>query len=123
MEDVGDALLMDAGRTIRQHVDIPFVLNGDVFSMADVERAAREVGCDGMMAARGLLANPAMFAGFDSAPAECVEDWLRLCGLCGANAEYAGMGAVSFCYDRLTKSGMVRPMHSSSHCCVQTGCC
>jgi hypothetical protein len=28
------------------------------------------------MAARGLLANPAMFAGFESTPVECVADWV-----------------------------------------------
>jgi len=28
------------------------------------------------MAARGLLANPAMFAGYDATPIECVADWV-----------------------------------------------
>lgn len=28
------------------------------------------------MAARGILSNPAMFAGYDHTPAECVADWV-----------------------------------------------
>ena len=32
----------------------------------------------GVMAARGLLANPAMFAGYEDAPLECVWDWVDI---------------------------------------------
>ncbi|KAK9381811.1 uncharacterized protein V2V93DRAFT_358277 [Kockiozyma suomiensis] len=37
------------------------VANGDCFSFADALRIANETGVDGVMAARGLLENPAMF--------------------------------------------------------------
>jgi len=31
----------------------------------------------GVMAARGMLENPAMFAGYGATPAACVKDWVR----------------------------------------------
>ncbi|KAK7205409.1 hypothetical protein BZA70DRAFT_238313 [Myxozyma melibiosi] len=37
------------------------VANGDCFSLADARRIASETGVDGVMAARGLLENPALF--------------------------------------------------------------
>ena len=30
----------------------------------------------GVMVARGLLQNPAMFAGYDYTPLQCVKDWV-----------------------------------------------
>ena len=30
----------------------------------------------GVMAARGMLANPAMFAGYQNTPEQCVKDWV-----------------------------------------------
>ena len=37
----------------------------------------------GVMAARGMLQNPAMFAGFDDTPLSCVEDWVSWQNVCG----------------------------------------
>lgn len=37
---------------------LPVIANGDVFDMADVERTRKETGAEGVMSARGLLANP-----------------------------------------------------------------
>lgn len=30
----------------------------------------------GVMSARGILSNPAMFAGFDRTPVECIDEWV-----------------------------------------------
>ena len=30
------------------------------------------------MSARGLLANPALYAGYNSTPINCVEDWIKI---------------------------------------------
>ena len=38
--------------------------------MKDVKSIAESTGSDGVMAARGMLENPAMFAGYDLTPAE-----------------------------------------------------
>lgn len=34
--------------------------------------------CAGVMAARGLLANPAMFAGYEETPLQCIWDWVDI---------------------------------------------
>ncbi len=43
-------------------VQIPVVLNGDVFCFGDFERAIKETGVDSVMSARGALANASIFA-------------------------------------------------------------
>ncbi|CAD6899828.1 unnamed protein product [Tilletia controversa] len=52
---------------------IPCVANGDVFTLAEAHEWRRKTGAQGIMSARGLLANPALFAGFDSTPQEAVQ--------------------------------------------------
>jgi tRNA-dihydrouridine synthase 4 len=37
------------------------IANGDVFSRDDMDRVVAQTGVDGVMAARGMLSNPAMF--------------------------------------------------------------
>ncbi|XP_047740113.1 tRNA-dihydrouridine(20a/20b) synthase [NAD(P)+]-like isoform X2 [Hyalella azteca] len=59
-------------------VDVPVVANGDIRSLEDAHRVQRITGVRGVMAARGLLANPAMFAGEDYTPLSCVEDWIKI---------------------------------------------
>ncbi|KAJ3591247.1 hypothetical protein NHX12_009193 [Muraenolepis orangiensis] len=65
----------DAIQTIKDSVSVPVVANGDVRHPRDVEAMHRLTGVDGVMAARGLLANPAMFAGYEDTPLQCVWDW------------------------------------------------
>jgi tRNA-dihydrouridine synthase 4 len=62
----------DAIRLLKQSVNVPVVANGDAFSLTDVRRIAKITGVDGVMAARGILENPALFAGFKRTPDECV---------------------------------------------------
>jgi hypothetical protein len=52
---------------------VPTVANGDAWTFDDVKMIREETGVQGVMAARGLLANPALFAGYDSTPKEAVE--------------------------------------------------
>jgi len=65
-------------RTIKQSLNIPVVANGDVKTLADMEETVAVTGCDGVMAARGMLENPAMFAGYEVTPDCCISDWVRL---------------------------------------------
>ena len=50
-------------RLLRECVSIPVIANGDVFSLEDAERIIAQTGVKGVMAARGMLTNPALFAG------------------------------------------------------------
>jgi len=72
---------MDAIRTVKDSVSCPVVANGDIRSLDDALRVRAETGVDGVMAARGILANPAMYAGYKSTPLQCVKDWVDM-GLC-----------------------------------------
>jgi len=69
---------LEAIKTIRQSVQLPIVANGDVFSLEGAQHTAEVTGAAGIMAARGLLENPAMYAGHSTTPASCVQDWVRL---------------------------------------------
>ncbi len=67
----------DAIKTLKQCVGVPVLANGDVYSAKDVKQIVAMTGVDGVMAARGILENPALFAGHGSAPAECVRRFLK----------------------------------------------
>ena len=75
-----DPVNLEAIRTIKQSLGIPVVANGDIKSMADVIRVKEATDVDGVMAARGILENPAMFSssGAEATPIECVESWIRI---------------------------------------------
>jgi tRNA-dihydrouridine synthase 4 len=93
VEDAGADFLTVHGRTrstrSSQPVDVqaiklaaehatrmPVLANGDVFTRRDAEERARETGTDGVMAARGLLENPALFRGDEGCPWEAVESFM-----------------------------------------------
>lgn len=78
LEDVGAAALTVHCRTrdmghdgeadwswipkIKQVVHIPVILNGDVKTAQDVQRAFAETGCDAVMIGRAAIGNPFLFA-------------------------------------------------------------
>ncbi|KAI9224700.1 hypothetical protein BC828DRAFT_343564 [Blastocladiella britannica] len=63
---------------VKQSVQVPVVANGDVFTLADADTLAATTGADGIMAARGLLVNPALFAGYDKTPIAAARRYLGL---------------------------------------------
>ncbi|XP_076822406.1 tRNA-dihydrouridine(20a/20b) synthase [NAD(P)+]-like [Clavelina lepadiformis] len=94
LENVGVSFISVHGRTtkerhqpvhydqiklIKDAVSVPVVANGDVKSLTDVYKVYEETGADGIMVARGILKNPAMFEGYDRTPMKCVQDWLNIC--------------------------------------------
>lgn len=54
------------------------VANGDVKSESDITRTVTYTGVNGVMAARGILQNPAMFGGYGEVPLHCIEDWVDI---------------------------------------------
>ncbi|CAG8567060.1 3900_t:CDS:2 [Acaulospora morrowiae] len=62
----------------KESLNIPIIANGDIFSLTDAEKLYESTKCDGVMSARGLLKNPALFAGFESTPWECIRKFVEL---------------------------------------------
>ncbi|KAI9693579.1 MAG: hypothetical protein M1820_009145 [Bogoriella megaspora] len=69
--------LHEATKLVKETVNVPVVANGDVFGLADARRFAQASGADGVMAARGLMENPALFAGYLHTPIEAVEKFMQ----------------------------------------------
>jgi nifR3 family TIM-barrel protein len=95
VEEEGGALIAIHGRTkeqgyggtanwdaiaeVKAAVKIPVIGNGDVRTVADIERMQAYTGCDAVMIGRGALANPWIFAGLDreEVPPEEVRAFMR----------------------------------------------
>lgn len=66
-------------REVKQSISIPLIANGDCKSLQDADEMFDTIGCDGVMSARGILANPTLFSGkYPNTPIECVQNWLNL---------------------------------------------
>lgn len=63
----------DAIKRIKESVAVPVVANGDCFSLKDAYEIAEYTGVDGVMAVRGILANPGIFSGYENTPWSAVE--------------------------------------------------
>jgi tRNA-dihydrouridine synthase B len=55
----------DAIAEVRQAVSVPVVANGDVKTVADIERIKAHTGCPAVMIARAAIGNPWIFAQLD----------------------------------------------------------
>lgn len=73
-----DPVNYEAIKLIKQSVQVPVIANGDIFSLADAEKVQQMTLVDGVMSARGILENPALFAGYSETPIECIKDWIRI---------------------------------------------
>jgi tRNA-dihydrouridine synthase 4 len=68
----------EAIKLIKESVSIPVVANGDIKSLQDAEEIQSVTKVDGVMAARGILQNPAMYSGYENTPLQCVQDWVYI---------------------------------------------
>ena len=57
---------------------VPVIGNGDVYTLEDAERMRAETGVQGAMSARGLLENPALFAGHHKTPYEAMQHFVDI---------------------------------------------
>lgn len=69
---------MDALIDVRKSVSIPVIANGDVKSLVDADYLHNATNCQGIMAARGILQNPGLFAGHKITQLCVIEDWLSM---------------------------------------------
>ena len=74
---------MSVVRLVKESVVVPVVANGDIRTLEDVERVVASMGVNGVMAARGILHNPAMFTGATVTLLPCVQDWVDISLRCG----------------------------------------
>lgn len=63
---------------IKKSISVPLIANGDVKSLAGADSLYKQINCDGIMAARGMLSNPAMFVGASVTPFDCIQNWITL---------------------------------------------
>lgn len=68
---------LDAIKLLTSYTTVPTLSNGDIFTLTDARSHASQTGVDGVMSARGILQNPALFAGHESCPWEAVEMFLN----------------------------------------------
>lgn len=69
---------VEALAEIKKSVALPIIFNGDVATLEDADRFHEATKCDGMMAARAALTNPALYAGYKETPLSCVQDWINI---------------------------------------------
>ncbi|KAF9181171.1 tRNA-dihydrouridine(20a/20b) synthase [NAD(P)+]-like protein [Haplosporangium sp. Z 11] len=77
---------LEGMKLVKEVSTVPVLANGDVFSLEDANKIVEATGVDGTMSARGILENPALFAGYSETPWECVEDYVDLALSYGTNA-------------------------------------
>lgn len=65
-------------KDICEIVKIPVIANGGVKTLLDADDLYAATNCNGVMAASGLLANPALFSGANRTPLSCVKQWMSL---------------------------------------------
>ncbi len=96
IEDNGGSLIAVHGRTkeqgysgkadwdaiaeIKQAVSIPVIANGDVHTVADIERIKAHTGCEGVMIGRAAIGNPWLFARLDRGhvPEDLVRETMKV---------------------------------------------
>lgn len=65
-------------KSICTTANIPIVANGGVKSLHEADVLHESVQCAGIMAASGILTNPAMFSGNNLTPTDCVQQWMNI---------------------------------------------
>jgi len=70
----------DAIAEVKAAVKIPVIGNGDVKTVADIERLKQHTGCEAVMIGRAAIANPWIFSGLEreQVPQEQVRETMRL---------------------------------------------
>ena len=73
----------EAIKLVKETVSVPVIANGDIKTLDDIRAVVESTKVNGVMAARGILQNPAMYDGFTSTPVQCVQDWVDISLRCG----------------------------------------
>lgn len=79
---------IEAIADIKKSIKIPLIANGDIKSLEDAENLQRLTNCNGIMTARGILANPTLFTGTTITPNSCIQNWLNIVISAGDNITF-----------------------------------
>lgn len=74
----GDKVNAAALQDVVDSVKIPIIANGGIKTLDDADNLHEQVKCSGIMAASGLLTNPALFSGATRTPLSCVKMWMDM---------------------------------------------
>ncbi|XP_065178708.1 tRNA-dihydrouridine(20a/20b) synthase [NAD(P)+]-like isoform X2 [Sycon ciliatum] len=68
----------DSIKQVVDSVSIPVFANGDITQASHVGDVCSRTGARGVMAARGILSNPGMFAGHSQTTLDCIQSWVDI---------------------------------------------
>lgn len=74
----GDAIDVDTLREICEKATIPVIANGGIKTLDEADQLHEAVKSRGVMAASGILNNPALFSGYNKTPLSCIQQWIDL---------------------------------------------
>ena len=80
-----DPVDVEAIKLLKDMAHVPVIYNGDVNTWREMEQVHEATKVDGIMCARGALANPAMFSGHDTIPQQCITDYVTYASLYGGH--------------------------------------
>ncbi|OMH86087.1 tRNA-dihydrouridine(20a/20b) synthase [NAD(P)+]-like [Zancudomyces culisetae] len=69
---------LDTIKLVKDLASVPVIANGGIFTLDDAKKVYDITKVNGVMSARGLLRNPALFTGCESTPIECIERYVNL---------------------------------------------
>ncbi|XP_065356707.1 tRNA-dihydrouridine(20a/20b) synthase [NAD(P)+]-like [Calliphora vicina] len=92
-QKTSDPLNVAAIREVKDSLRIPLIANGNVKSWQTACELYEQTRADGIMAARGVLANPVLFNpeyknDSTTAPLDCIQDWLNIAAEAGDNLQF-----------------------------------
>uniref|UniRef100_A0A1I8PM34 DUS-like FMN-binding domain-containing protein n=1 Tax=Stomoxys calcitrans TaxID=35570 RepID=A0A1I8PM34_STOCA len=91
-QKTSESLNIPAIRDVKAALSIPLIANGSVRTWKQACELHEQTRADGIMVARGLLSNPALFnpqyQEATSTPMQCVQDWLDIAAEAGDNIHF-----------------------------------
>jgi tRNA-dihydrouridine synthase 4 len=68
----------EAIKIVKESLSIPVIGNGHCFNLEDVLKMKEKTGVDGIMSARGILENPALYLGYPSTPMKVITEFIDI---------------------------------------------
>ncbi|XP_039748830.1 tRNA-dihydrouridine(20a/20b) synthase [NAD(P)+]-like [Pararge aegeria] len=78
----GEVIDVETLKEICEVITIPVIANGGIKTLYDADQLHGILQCSGIMAASGILNNPALFSGYNKTPLSCIKQWMDLKNKC-----------------------------------------